>query len=58
MKNKICPKCEKEMTFEDDSFDYGEGHHGPAGTQVIQYWFCENCDYDEDYEGPEEELEE
>lgn len=48
---KVCPKCDEDMTFTDDSFDYGEGHHGQAGTMVIQYWLCEHCGYDEDYEG-------
>jgi len=46
----ICPKCKVELEFEDDSFSYGEGHHGPAGTEIIRYWVCPKCEktFDED----------
>jgi len=50
----ICPKCEDkdiEMVIQDDSFDYGAGHHGPGGTEVIVYWVCPECGHDEDYDG-------
>ena len=48
--DKICPKCKKKMIFIDDSFDYGAGHHGSEGTEIIKYWLCEFCDYEDDEE--------
>ncbi len=42
------------MVIQDDSFDYGEGHHGPAGTEVIKYWVCTKCPHEQDYEGYDE----
>ena len=49
--SKVCPKCDSEMRLEDDSFDYGSGHHGCSGTEIIKYWICDECEHDEDYEG-------
>jgi len=43
---KKCPKCESiNIRIEDDSFDYGAGHHGSAGTEIIKYPVCNDCDY-------------
>ena len=57
MKEKvICPKCNSEdIRIEDDSFDYGAGHHGSGGTEITKYYVCNKCDYgleeDEEIEG-------
>ena len=47
----ICPKCGSDkITIIDDSFDYGEGHHGSAGTEIIKYPVCSKCGYGENDE--------
>ena len=47
----ICPKCESEnVEIRDDSFDYGESHCGPAGTEVIKYPVCRDCGFGENDE--------
>jgi len=36
----ICPKCKsKNIVFQDDSFDH------EFGTEVIKFYYCEDCDY-------------
>jgi C4-type Zn-finger protein len=41
---KRCPKCSEIMELIDDSFDH------EFGVQVIKYWFCPKCKYEEDWE--------
>jgi len=33
-----CPDCNEELEFVDDSFDH------EFGTEIIQYYYCNNCD--------------
>jgi len=38
----ICPNCEdedRELIFQDDSFSH------EFGTETIQFYYCEYCDY-------------
>ena len=41
-----CNSCggTKPLAFTDQSFDYGASHAGPAGTQKVTSWNCEECD--------------
>lgn len=58
MKKPNCPKCNEKTFIQDDSFDYGEGHHGSGGTQIIKTLVCSVCDwYDEEgeYDGEYED---
>ena len=44
----ICPKCKSTNTvINDDSFDYGAGHHGSGGVEIIKYPSCGDCGYGE-----------
>jgi len=36
---KICPKCKKNLIFEDSSFNH------EFGTEIIKGWLCEYCDF-------------
>ena len=47
--DKICPKCEGEnVVYCDDSFSH------EFGTEVIQYYICEDCDNDWDCDNGDE----
>jgi C4-type Zn-finger protein len=37
----ICPNCKTEMIFQDESFNHA------FGTEIIKYYYCESCHYDE-----------
>jgi len=58
----ICPKCKStSIQIIDDSFDYGEGHHGSAGVEIVKYPTCRDCGYGEqdgedDWETTEDAL--
>ena len=47
-----CPECGRPLIYEDDSFDHA------FGTQIIQYYYCENCNYQIDAGELEEDYEE
>jgi len=34
-----CPKCKIDLVYSDDSFSHD------FGTEIIQFYYCENCDY-------------
>jgi len=60
----ICPKCKStSIQIIEESFDYGAGHHGSAGVEIIKYPACEDCGYGEqdgedDWETTEDALHE
>ena len=43
-----CPKCGAQTTIQDDSFDYGAGHHGLGGTEIVMYAQCPKCGWEEE----------
>jgi len=43
-----CPKCGAQTVLQDDSFDFGAGHHGSGGTQTIIYPACPKCGWEEE----------
>ena len=43
-----CPKCGTQTKVVDDSFDYGPGHHGSGGTEIIMYAECPKCGWEEE----------
>ncbi len=54
LKPRICPKCNNNLVYQDDSFNH------EFGTEIIQFYYCEYCDYqidageeEVDYEGNE-----
>ena len=55
----ICPNCHNDIEprLEDHSFDYGESHQGPAGTQHVEgSWECPMCDTELDKEEVERNM--
>jgi len=55
----ICPNCHHEITPrpENNSFDYGESHQGPAGTHHVDTtWECPMCDTELDAAQAEAEV--
>lgn len=41
-----CPQCGTKVSvrIQDDSFDYGSSHQGPAGIETIITYHCSECD--------------
>ena len=40
-----CPECDSEnLEYEDESFDH------EFGKEIIRYYFCNDCDWQEDAE--------
>lgn len=57
----ICPECNSDnIVIQDDSFDYGASHCGPAGIQIVKYPVCQHCLYgknDGEDDFPDEDIE-
>lgn len=45
----ICPDCETELEYHDDSFDH------EFGVEIIKYFWCPKCDKEVEVHGDDEE---